>query len=163
DVILDRTAEELIGGILVALLLSLILAGAFALLRKKITDATTLITCLALLVNLVGMTVAAGYVRNAARQGMRMNQGLRSGVPGPPMVLPDRTGPRARAIFEKADTNGDGQLSSGEAAVAADAFVKGSEAVEGGPLNEAQLRAALRRNMGPPPESFAPLPDLGPA
>src|SRR3954447_13250452 len=95
DVMLDRSADELIGGILVALLLSLAVAGAFALLRRKISDATTLITCLALAANLAGMALAAGFVVGAVRQGMRSNRGFRPGL-APPAVVGDRGASLAR-------------------------------------------------------------------
>jgi hypothetical protein len=162
DVILDRTADELIGGVLVALLLSLALAGAFALLRRKISDATTLITCLALAANLAGMTLAAGFVRGEGRQGMRLNPGFRPGVP-PPAVVGDRGASLARAIFARADADGDGLLSPEEAAGAAERFVKRAEAIEGGALNEGLLRSALRRHMLTPPEMVAPMPPYDPA
>lgn len=155
DVILDRTADELLGGILVALLLSLALAGAFALLRRRIHDATTLITCLALAAILAGMTLAAGFVRCTYSQGVWPNQGLPRGLPA---VVADRGASLARMIFEQADDDQDGVLSPEEAARAADRYVKQAEFIEGGALNEGLLRSALRRRMLPPRESVAPMP-----
>ncbi len=160
DVVLDRTADELIGGILVALLLSLALAGAFALLGRRIRDTTTLITCLALAAILAGMTLAAGFVRSADRQGVRANPGLPRGLPP---VVADRGASLARLIFEQADDDRDGVLSPEEAARAADRYVKRAEFIEGGALNEGLLRSALRRQMLPPPETVAPGPPGRPA
>lgn len=146
-VILDRTADELIGGLLVALVLSLALAGAFAFLRQKVRDTTTLITCLALAANLVVMGLSAGFVRNADSRGLQLDTGPSRRLP---VVMSDRGVSLARKVFEQADSDRDGLLSRKEAATAADSFVTWAEQVEGSTLNEGLLQSALRRHMVPP-------------
>lgn len=63
DVVFERTSEELIGAVFVAVVLGLVMAGLFALWRRKVSDATTLFVGLTLVANVACMTLAVGYVR----------------------------------------------------------------------------------------------------
>lgn len=153
DVIVDRSPEELIGGVLIALVFALGLSGLFHLLRHKVSDTSTLIICLALSSNLVAMTAGAAFIRYKFTGGRA--QGSRSRSPEPPMPPPgmpgSRTGFMAGRILEAADLNGDRFLSSEEAGFAAAQFVK--EVGEGGdsPIDEGRLRMAIAaRFMSPP-------------
>ncbi|AGA27558.1 hypothetical protein [Singulisphaera acidiphila] len=150
DVILDRSPEELIGGVLMALVLALGLSGLFHLIRRKVSDTSTLIVCLALSSNLVAMTVGGAFVRYKFTGG-RSLWGARSvEAPAPPPGIPGgRSGFIASRILESADLNGDRLLSADEAVFAAAQFVK--ESGEGGdsPLDERRLRAAIWARLGP--------------
>src|SRR6266446_5046286 len=61
DFLVERSPAEWIGGVFAALLLSLVLAGAYAVCRRKMGDATMPLIVLSLVVNLTGMVLAAGY------------------------------------------------------------------------------------------------------
>jgi len=159
DVVVDRTPEQLIAAILIALVLSLGMATAFALLRQKMTDTTMLLTCLAMVVNIAGMTVAAGFVHSMKRVD---EPGFRGSVPPGSMGEigagwrgqpgEGRSGSMARRIIEGADTNGDGKLSVDEASEAASMFVKETEeGRENGRIDEEVLRQAIRSRLLSPP------------
>ena len=172
DVILDRSPEELIGGVLMALVLALGLSGLFHLIRRKVSDTSTLIICLALSSNLIAMTVAGAFVRYKFTGGRPSARAMRSAEPqfAPPGMHGGRSGFIAGRILEEADLNGDGSLSSDEAVFAAARFVKESGDGEDGPLNEHQLRAAIWSRLGhshgmmgmdwPPPPAERP-PAIG--
>ncbi|SIO58720.1 hypothetical protein SAMN05444166_5786 [Singulisphaera sp. GP187] len=151
DVILDRTPEELIGGVFMALVLALGLSGLFHLIRRKVSDTSTLIICLALGSNLVAMTVAGAFIRSKFIGGRA--SGRDAIMAGPHFPPPGMGGIRssliASRIFEAADLNSDRFLSADEAAFAAAQFVK--ESGEGGdaPLDEGRLRAAIRTRLWP--------------
>src|SRR5690348_5663050 len=62
NMILDRSPEGLIGALLIALVLALMVSGLYALLHRRVSDNTVLLTCLVLAANVVGMTIAGGYI-----------------------------------------------------------------------------------------------------
>jgi hypothetical protein len=159
DVVLDRSADELIGAILVALMLALALAGAFALFRRRITDATTLITCLALAMNLVAMTVAAGFIRSSRQHGVQGFRRSHLGVAPPSMAEGEHhLAALAKISLELADTDGNGLLSADEAAAGAEKFIRRTELAEGGPISSWLLYTSLRREIGLPPNGPVPGP-----
>ncbi|WP_406695084.1 hypothetical protein V5E97_29010 [Singulisphaera sp. Ch08] len=151
DVILDRSPEELIGGVLLALVLALGLSGLFHLIRRKVSDTSTLIICLALSSNLVAMTVAGAYIRYKVMEGKPSRRGMMSAgsrLP-PPGMGESRSMFMASRILEAADRNGDHRLSADEAALLAAQFVKESGGGGDEPISEEKLRAAIRARLGP--------------
>jgi hypothetical protein len=159
DVVVDRSPEELIGCVLTALVLALGLAGLFLLLRRKASDPSTLIICLALGSNLVAMTVAGAYVRYRLIGGRESNPGL----PPPGARFEHqrefRITTMADRILRAADRDADGFLTADEAASAAAQFVKEADEDGDGQVDEERLRVALWTRMppahpgmgGPPP------------
>jgi hypothetical protein len=159
NVVVDRSAESLIGAVLIALVLALVVAGVYALLHRKVSDPTVLLTCLVMAANVAAMMVAGGYVRTAS---MRMGRpGVRSiGVeprfpPGGFGGGPGRGPGMASRILDGADSDGDGRLSAAEASEGVDRFMR--EAGHGEPLDEEALREAIRERLAGPPGP--PIPD----
>lgn len=148
NMILDRSPEGLIGAILIALVLSLVVAGLYTLLHRRVSDASVLLTCLVLAANVAAMTIAGGYIQFARKGAGRSGGGpaFRDGrfLPG--------AGPRgpgmAGRILIAADANNDGVLSAEEATAAATRFVE--EVGHGKPIDEETLRGAIRERLAPP-------------
>jgi hypothetical protein len=89
DEILQRTSHELVGAFLIAVTGALIAGGLFALLRRRVSDSTTLVTSLSLLVGIGCMAVVVGYIRS---EGMRPRGGDRPTHFGWPGALPRNNG-----------------------------------------------------------------------
>jgi|GEM_PF-2082538 len=156
DVVLDRSPEELIASVFTALVLALGLAGLFLLLRRRVSDTSTLIICLALGFNLVSMALAGAFVRYRFTNGMRT-----AAQASPP---PGSHGPRfgfggyrgshflVSQIMGAADANSDGFLTADEAAEAASQFVNEGSGTgdDAGRLNEDQLRFLVRQRLMTP-------------
>ncbi len=142
DVILDRSPEGLIGAILIALVLSLVVAGVFALLRTRVSDASVLLTCLVLTANVLAMTLAAGYVQFASSRGRGLDSRAASRedrfLPGAVWRGPGL----ASRILAAADSNGDRLLSHDEAVAFTERFYR--ETGNGHPVDEETLRNAIR-------------------
>jgi len=149
DVVLDRSPEELIGCVLTALVLALGLSGLFLLLRRKVSDTSTLIICLALGSNLIAMTVAGAYIRYKLTGGRQSN--VESLPPGArsEQQREFRITMMANRILRVADRDADGFLTVDEAASAAAQFVKEADEGGDGELDEERLRVALWSRMGP--------------
>jgi hypothetical protein len=168
NVLLDRSPEEWIEGIVVALFLSLALAGAYGVCRRwmKATDDTIPLVVPAMVVILAGMVITAGYVQlklkaparptdPASRFDMRRPQ-------GPPFRGREFMAVRmGNLIFEAADADGDGRLSPDEAVNAAAKFVEDADVNGEGTLDRDALITALRDRLRPP--DGAPQPTVGPA
>ena len=157
DAVLDRTTEELLGAVMIALALALALAGLYALGRRKLKDPIMLMTGLMLFANLASMVVAAAYVvkarkditsdgRNAAfpplaghlgHGGPPSNHGRPDGPPGSAVAF---------GIVKTADTNNDGKLSPDEAA----AFVRLADTSGKGSIDGHDLETALMRSLPEP-------------
>src|SRR3954454_9562624 len=117
DSILALPVETVIGGVLLALLLALPVAGAYLAARRGKRDAAMILVAASMVVNLVGMAIASG-------QTWRTINGDGSAVATPPQPPPgsplagddDLTESLAWIVLLKADTDGDGSVSSEEAA-----------------------------------------------
>jgi hypothetical protein len=148
--VLERSAEELIVGVFLALVLAMASAGLHALARSKVKDNVMLLTVIGLVANLVAMLLTAGYVR------MNQDPG-RGGRASTPMVARQRSNPAlgrdisleaaTLTIFESSDTDGDGQLSADEAAAASALFVKKAEFEAGKPLDRAALGQSIQHRL----------------
>lgn len=173
NLLIDRKPDELIGAILLALILSLLLSGVYSVWRRKASDPTLLLTCLALVVNLVGMILAGGLVNMWWEKAKQQQPPVRSAfMPGDRPPMPPGEGRSillARRIVEAADADHNGEITPEEAAAAAAAFIRQAEKDVGHTLDEPALRDALRGQLGPPPGYGPPmlppgnLPDLSPA
>lgn len=149
DVVSDRSPDELIGALLIALALSLAMTGVYGLARRKAHDPRILICALMTLVSIASMTLAVGYVASASgRGGPDGVLGFLASPPGRVMLV--------RRIFEAADTDGDCLLSQDEASHAAAHFVRSLDASGIGGVDEESVRDALRYHLSRPP-AVAPL------
>jgi hypothetical protein len=174
NVMLDRSPEEWIEGIIVSLFLALALAGAYTVCRRwtKAADDTMPLVVPAIVVIFAGMVLAAGYVHMKLRvpavtaAGPAENMGPR--FDGRPFRGPEGFSTRmTNLIFEAADTDRDGRISTEEAVDAAARFVDEADLNGEGGLDRDALIAALRERLRPPggapPPAVAPRPAVAPA
>jgi hypothetical protein len=163
DVTLDRSPQEWIVGIVIALFLALALAGVNMAFRRwvKAKDDTVPIVGLGVITIFAGMVIGAMYFEVSRK----VAAGPRSpgGGPGGPGGMPGgpggggrgggggrMTGRMATLIFENADADRDGLLSIDEAANAAAKFVHDSDTSGKGKLDRDALTSVLRQRLGPP-------------
>jgi hypothetical protein len=121
NVLLDRSPDEMIAAVIVALAFSLVMAGLVAFRRKSIRENLMPIVVVMLVANLASMAVAAGYVAFARKNSTRTMRGSHFG---------EMTGDESiwvEGIFRAADLNRDGRLSHEEAALAADDFIRNAD------------------------------------
>ncbi|WP_435021340.1 hypothetical protein TA3x_002321 [Tundrisphaera sp. TA3] len=158
DVILDRSPEEVLGAIAIAVALSIVLSGVFALFRRKVEDRVLLVIALMILACVTSMGFGAGYVMAYKDRSMRSRPGEGFGPPG-------RSGPPgsvSRAL-KRADADGDGRISEGEAAEAARSFVAALQPPGIGSVDYSTLAAALLQSeiylpfAADPPGSYGEL------
>jgi hypothetical protein len=159
DVVLERSPEELIGGLLVALVLALSLAGVFAMLRRKTADSTVLLAVLAIVFNLAGMLVAAGYIRET-RPGARRRAAAEQTVN---QVTPERVADTmiegmCFRILVAADVDHDGRLSPIEASAAAERLIRGIEDDRKHTVDFRALADVIRQRIKPPGLHSGPQP-----
>lgn len=128
DAIVNRTVDELIGAMFLAVAVALVMAGAYALHRRKSPPTPTFVGTLALVSGLLGMAVAVGYIEYA--ETVAINGGVPSFnladskkggmVPGPKM-LPWNYFWAGRSsgfhVVVAADRNHDGRLTPDEVAL----------------------------------------------
>jgi hypothetical protein len=143
NVILDRSADELIGAVIVALGLSFAFAGLDFIARRKVRENRMPMIMVMIGANLASMAFAAGYivyhrkarVASAAERNQMIS--LR-----PESIM-------AESIFRAADKNADGLLSSEEAAVAAAEFVRRADPTGSGSIDASTLERALQPGWFP--------------
>jgi hypothetical protein len=165
DTITGMSPTTVIGGLILALLLALPMALAYAACRRKAVgndaegkgDAHAMpLVMLAMVANLIGMAVASGY----GAYSLGMARAATNPSPPPPWVLPGDGRPPGppdglargltRDVFETSDANHDGLLSVDEATTAAAALIR-TAAGEGKDTVDAEvLSAALRERLRPP-------------
>lgn len=137
NVIVDRSADELIAAVMVALGLSLAFAGLDFLARRKAHEGRMLMIGLMIGANLCSMAIAAGYLVHLRRsRGALASDRSQAQSVRPYLDLVDST-------FREADENRDGLLSSEEAAVAAAEFVRRVDPTGKGMINALSLEQAL--------------------
>ncbi len=146
DAVVDRSLQELIGAIMVALALALATAGLYALGRRKVSDSAMLVTCLTIVSSVASMALAAGYLTERERRQRQEIPGARSSGFRPRAAV-SRGDLMAREIMKMADTDGDHSLSTEEAARAADSFIRAADASGKGSLDAPSLAKAVHFHM----------------
>lgn len=117
DSMVDRTAEELIGAMLMALSLSLAATGFYTLIRKRKEDRAMYMSGVVLVANLVAMVLAAGYVEQRQKGVGPVGSGGATIFPA--MMPAPNTEVEvviAAGLIGLADTDRNGRISSEEAA-----------------------------------------------
>jgi hypothetical protein len=155
EIVADRSPDELVGALLVALVVSLVMTGLYGLVRKKVNDPLILMCSLMIVVSVASMATSAGYLRHAAQ---RKRGNVPPGAAYQPVPAYGRGSQLARRIFEAADTNGDGKLSESEASKSAALFVQTLDPSGKGLVDEDTVRTAIRERLSLPPGTPAPFP-----
>ena len=137
NAILDRSADELIGAVIVALGLSLAFAGIDFISRRKARENRMPMIAMMIGANLASMAFAAGYLvyHRKARGAPASERNQTTSVRLEPILV--------ESIFRAADKNEDGLLSSEEAAVAAAEFVRQADPTGNGSIDGPTLEHAL--------------------
>jgi hypothetical protein len=148
DFVLERSALEWIGALVVALVLSVALMAAFTACGRKAKDSSTVLVVLALVGNLVGMTIAACYLGLKERAPERAQ--TRPAVMSPDAMADFVIDGMASRIVMAADVDKNGCLSPEEASAAAERFIRLIDAEEQKPVDMRVLGAALKRRIKPP-------------
>ena len=68
NVIVDRSPDELIGAVIIALALSLAMAGVYCIGRRNIRENVMPMIVLMLVANLISMAVGAGYLAHVRKK-----------------------------------------------------------------------------------------------
>ncbi len=152
-----RTPEELIGAILLALGVSLAVAGLYALRRGKAADLPPLLVGLMLVGNVGSMIFAAAWL-DVARTAPAMSTRPSNIIGPPPGWHPGPAAP-GHMIFHAADADGDGQLTPAEAA----RFAQIADLNGKGWADVQEVERAAWNRHGPPhgPEQARPGPGPG--
>jgi hypothetical protein len=162
NAIIDRSPEELIGAVAIALTISLAMAGLYCIGRRKITENLLPMIVLMIVANLVSMAVGMGYFRVAHKRMGYVEQEFQRRPPGVPGGSAEVA---ARWIFRTADSDHDGRLSEEEASLAAADFVRRMDPSGQGSINLRSLDTALQAAMfhGRDPDHFpGPFGNRGP-
>jgi hypothetical protein len=160
NVVLDRTPQEWIVGLILALFLAVALAGAYLALRRwaKVQDEMAPLVGTAVVAIFAGMVISGIYVQ----LDRRANTGTTgaAGPPGGPGGFPGgggRGGGGGRftttlsgLVFDGADADHDGLITTEEAANAAAKFVHESAADGKDKIDRDTLANILRERMRPP-------------
>jgi len=137
NAVVDRSADELIGAVIIALALSLAMAGLYCLGRRSLRENMTPIIVLMLVANLVSMCVGAGYLALVRKKvGRPLMAGRFGSVAGSESMWTD-------AIFRAADLNRDGRITGEEASLAADQFVRRADSSGRGAIDPQSLDRAI--------------------
>jgi hypothetical protein len=161
NTLLDRSPQEWIVAIGIALLLALAVAGTLVACRRwlKVTDDTAPLVGLSLLAIFGGMVIGGIYVQLERRGSAGMGADARPpGAPGQGQGKAQGKGAGfggfttrlAGTIIENADVDHDGVLSMDEAANAAAKFVKETDPSGKGGIDRETLQNALRERLRPP-------------
>jgi hypothetical protein len=137
NVILDRSADELIGAVIVALGFSLAFTGLDFISRRKVRENRLPMIVAMIGANLASMAFAAGYIvyHRKARVASASERNQMISLRPEPIL--------AESILRAADKNEDGRLSSEEAAVAAAEFVRRADPTGNGSIDASTLEHAL--------------------
>jgi hypothetical protein len=157
--LMDLAPEELIGAVMLALLLAAVMTGIYCALRRRKSDAATLLVPLMLVGNLAGMLVGASYIRTLmyGARFTRYSEGRhmppppfvgRFGGPGGPVGPGGFLTPQ---IMIFADLNNDGLISTDEARSAAAQFVEHADADKKGGVDAQTLARSINDRLRPPP------------
>jgi hypothetical protein len=171
DAVVDKSPEELIGAVMVALAMSLTMTGLYALGRRKVSDTLPLVTGLMVVVCVVSMALAAGSALHARRAGFGIAgatawspkvgpfpPGFRPG--GPPGPVPPwfRPGgfafgwPPSQSFIKALDADRDGRVTPEEAA----RFVRSADASGRGSADAGEIAKVMSDLLRPPPGAGPP-------
>ncbi len=138
NAVVDRSPDELIGAVIVALGLALAMAGLYQVGRRNFRENMMPMIALMIVANLLSMAVGAGYLAH-------VRGGKAVGPPHtihPPFQHVTETF-LVDAIFREADVNRDGLLSGDEASRAAGSFVRSVDPGGDGMLDPESLNQAI--------------------
>jgi hypothetical protein len=170
NVFVDRSADELIAAVMIAVILALAMAGIYWIGRRKFSDVLMPMIVLMIVGNTLAMAVSAGYLMRARRRPLHIAHGESPIMfaRGNPPLWPERQ--FVGTLFRVADTNRDGLLSPDEASQAITELVKKADSSGGGSVDADSLidyvRAVERRDSvsdpflrsaNLPPASLGPL------
>ena len=158
DVVLDRSPEELLGAIGVAVALSMLFAGVFALLRRKVEDRVLLVIALMIVASVASMGLGAGYVTAGKKHGPRLPFGTEEGS-WVRYSAPLNLSPR---LMARCDADGDGRLSPTEASQAAAHFITALDDGREGSVDIARVIQAILKQGNSPHQLAAEETGLGP-
>lgn len=151
DAILDRSADDLIGALVLACFAGVAATSLHRLLQARVPNSGMLLAGLVILVNFACMISAAGYALKADRDARILKQ--REVTPTPPgatrseFSMDDEI---ARRLMKSADSDGDGALSPEEARTAVDAIFVDLPRREDGGVDVPRLSSKIRRAFFPP-------------
>jgi hypothetical protein len=137
NAVVDRSADELIGAVIIALGISLAFAGLDFLGRRKVRDARMPMIVVMIGANLVSMAFAAGYFVHLRRSRANSVRERSEREPNRPFFV------LVESTFRSADKNHDGLLSSEEASVAAAEFVRNADTTGRGSIDASALENAI--------------------
>jgi hypothetical protein len=171
NAVVDRPPDELIGAVIIALALSLAMAGVYRIRRNKMSYALMPMIVLAIVANLLSMAVAAGYMLHLRRTGRQTTNRMAQALA---LRSHHRRAPEAalaETLFQAADQNHDGRLSGEEASRAAFDVVRQADTDGKGSIDAQSFGSALeaaliehrdRSRRHPPAEETPPPPPPGP-
>jgi hypothetical protein len=141
NAIIDRSPEELIAAVAIALTISLAMVGLYCIGRRKIPENLLPMIVLMIVANLVSMAVGAGHYRLARKK---------IGYVGHEPIMRSLVGPGGwnkflvECIFREADRNHDRRISGEEASLAAANFLQRVDANGEGSIDARSLDNALQ-------------------
>jgi hypothetical protein len=157
NAIVDRSPEELIGAVAIALTISLAMAGIYCIGQRKVTENLLPMIVLMIIANLLSMAVGAGHFQQARKKiGYVENTPIRRPPDGPGGLNEFMV----EWIFREADRNHDQRISGEEASVAAAEFLRRVDASGKGSIDPRSLDRALQglmfqgRDPDHPPRPF---------
>jgi hypothetical protein len=157
NAIVDRSPDELIGAVAIALTISLGMAGLYCIGRRKITENLLPIIALMIVANLLSMAVGAGYFQLARK---KMGYVTREAAWRPPGGPGGSCELLTQRIFQEADRNHDRRISKEEASLAAVELLRRADANGTGSIDPVTLFTVLQaatyygRDPDHPPSTF---------
>jgi hypothetical protein len=164
NVVVDRSADELIAAVVAALAVALAMAGVYWIGRRKTSENLMPFIVLMIVANLVSMALGAGYMLHARRTGRHLpHDGFRAFPPrahhgnDPDAVL-------VQTFIRAADRNRDGLLTSEEASRAASDLVRQVDTTGKGSIDTRSVDSIVRAALLLEDESRRqhPFPPFGP-
>ena len=141
NAIVDRSPDELIGAVAIALTISLGMAGLYCIGRRKITENLLPMIVLMIVANLLSMAVGAGYFQFARK---KMGYVTRESAWRPPGGPGGSCELLTARIFQEADRNHDRRISKDEASLAAVELLRRADANGTGSIDPITLFTILQ-------------------
>ncbi len=161
DSLLDLSADELLGALLVCAVMAMILAGVFALARKRTADSPGLVAGLVLAACVVSMTLSLGYSTRRIQEQVPNSPNEPSRpqprAPGPsawtrmPMFFPRPSmhmgSLLSRMIMDAFDADHDNHLTRDEVALALAGILTDNEGGERSSIERGDLEIMINRRL----------------